>query len=270
MKNNFNKTLIAGALMALASAHCFADVAAGQIPPPPPPMAQVQPASVDSVATPTLAKPAPAVVSGGAALEALKSEELAPVTLYSKTTPAQKLELKASEESSSKMDELNRKRDQANAELELIKIEQEKVRAEAEIRKMKGEKTPSEITAAAEQEVRLVAPAVVKAKSPLENIFVTQIYGMSGEEQVTAYFNNSIVKVKRGDLVTDGVRLVRVLDNGAIFSYKGKTRTVLLTTEKQAESRSFSTVEKEQGLKNPIQNNGYNPMIMNQSAAYPQ
>lgn len=267
MNNNYKKSLIAGAIFALASTHCFADVAVAQDAPPPPPP-QVQPVNAaDLGAAPTLAKPAPTVISGGAALETLKSEELAPATLYSKTTPEQQAELQTSEKSSSKLDELSRKRDQANAELEIMKIEQEKARTQSEIRKLNGEKLPSEIAAAEAQSALMAAP-VEKAKSPLENVFVTQIYGMSGEEQVTVYFNNSIVKVKKGEFVTDGVRMDRVLNNGAMFSYKGKSRMVLLTTEKQAESRSFTTVDKTAG-KSTLPINGMAPGMAMQPVRYP-
>ncbi|MDT8925004.1 hypothetical protein RBE51_19635 [Pseudomonas taiwanensis] len=276
MKNTFKKNLIASALLALASTHCFADVAgegASLPPPPPPPLPQVQPVSAENpAAAPTLAKPAPVVVSGGAALESLKAEELAPATLYSKTTPEQQQELQTSEKNSKKLDELNRQREQAQAELEILKIKQEKARTQSEIRKLNGEKLPSEIQAAAEQATQNAAPGAQKPKSPLEMVYVTQIYGFSGEEVVTVYYNNSIVKVKRGQIVTDGVRMDRVLDNGAVFSYKGKLRTVLLTTEKQAEARSFTEVDKNTG-KSPVQYNGINgmsPGFPPTSASYPQ
>lgn len=259
MKNTHKKNLIASALLAFASTHCFADASGTSMPPPPPPP-QVQGVSAqDPSAVPTLAKPAPTVVSGGAALKSLKSEELAPATLYSKTTYEQQLELQTSEKSSKKLDELNRTREQADAELAILKIQQEKARTESEIRKLNGEHLTSEIQAAAEKASSNAVPGAQKTKSPLEMVFVTQIYGFSGEEVVTVYYNNSIVKIKRGQTVTDGVRMDRVLDNGAIFSYKGKSRTVLLTTEKQAEARSFTEVDNNSG-KSQVQFNGMNGM----------
>ena len=266
MKNNYKKSLIAGAVLALASAHCFADAAGASVPPPPPP--QVQPVNAADLGAPTLAKAPPKIESGGAALATLKSQELSPATLYSRTTPEQRAELQTSETSSNKLDELSRKRDQASAELEIMKIEQEKAKTQSEIRKLNGEKLPGEASAA-DQAALMAQPVVEKAKSPLENVFVTQIYGMSGEEQVTVYFNNSIVKIKRGEFVTDGVRLEKVLDNGAVFSYKGKTRMVLLTTEKQAESRSFTEVEKP-AQKSNLPLNGLNPAMMAQPTHFMQ
>jgi hypothetical protein len=243
MKNIYKKNLIAGAILALASAHCFADqVNAQAIPPPPPPQAQVLP--VLPVSTGTEKKTAE-VVSGGAALAELKSQDEAPATLYSRLNPEQTEELKVSEGNAKKLDELNRKRDQAEAELAIIKIEADKVKTESEIRKLKGEKLPSEIQAAADQDQQDAQKTPSSKLSPLDRVFVTQIYGMSGDEQVTVFYENSILKVKRGDEVTDGVRMTRVVNNGADFTFKGVTKRVTLTTQKQAFSRTFSEPKSE-------------------------
>jgi hypothetical protein len=252
MKNTYKKNLIAGAILALASAHCFADQVNAQVipPPPPPPQAQVLPVAPVTTGT---AKTATEVVSGGAALAELKSQEEAPATLYSKLNPAQTEELKISEVNAKKLDELTRQRDQADAELAIIKIEADKARTESEIRKLKGEKLPSEIQAAEEQAQQGAASSPSSKLSPLDRVFVTQIYGMSGDEQVTVFYENSILKVKRGDEVTNGVRMTRVVSNGADFTYKGVTKRVTLTTQKQAFSRTFSEPKSE------TSNNNYMP-----------
>lgn len=267
MKNTYKKNLIAGAILAFASAHCLADQVNAQVipPPPPPPQAQVMP--VAPVTTGTV-KTATEVVSGAAALANLKSQEEAPATLYSKLNPAQTQELKISEGNAKKLDELTRQRDQAEAELAIIKIEADKARAESDIRKLKGEKLPSEIQAAEEQQNQQGATKTPNSKlSPLEKVFVTQIYGMSGDEQVTVFYENSILKVKRGDEVTDGVRMTRVVSNGADFTYKGVTKRVTLTTQKQAFSRTFSE-PKSETTNNNFMPGGVMPVMQPPMGAY--
>jgi hypothetical protein len=267
MKNTYKKNLIAGAILALASAHCLADQVNAQVIPPPPPPAQAQVLPVAPVTTGTT-KTATEVVSGAAALAELKSQEEAPATLYSKLNPAQTEELRISEVNAKKLDELTRQRDQAEAELAIIKIEADKARTESDIRKLKGEKLPSEIQAAEDQAQQGATKNPNSKLSPLDKVFVTQIYGMSGDEQVTVFYENSILKVKRGDEVTDGVRMTRVVANGADFTYKGVTKRVTLTTQKQAFSRTFSEPKVETNTSNNFMPGGMMPVMQPPVGAY--
>lgn len=227
MKNTVKTALIVSALAAAFSVNALA----------------LQPAAApvaSNAAAPTqAATPAPQAP--------IAAEEDAPATLYSKLNPEQAADIKKAKDVTQELDDLTRNKDKSSIELELIKLDLDKAKAREEIRKLKDQATaPEAATAQDLQSGVSLQPAATKAASketPLDRVFVTQIYGLEGSEVATVFYENSIIKARSGDVVADGLRLEKVLSNGAVFSWKGKTKRVLMTTQEQAFSRSFSKQE---------------------------
>lgn len=218
MKYTYKKALIACALTSVFSMHALAQEPSAAV------ASSMQPAQANIVA-----------------------EEESPASLYSNLNAEQAAEISKSKAVTRSLDELNRRKDKSSLELELIKLEVEKEKSREEIRKLKGEATSAEAAkASSEGAEQANEESSQKAKrndstSPLDRVFVTQIYGLEGNEIATVFYENSIIKARSGDAISDGLRLDKVLPNGAVFSYKGATKKALLTTKEQAFSRSFSS-----------------------------
>ena len=94
-------------------------------------------------------------------------------------------------------------------------------------------RTPSKSSKSSAQEVEV---------SPLDNIYVTRIYGFGDKKEVTVYLNNSIFKLDLGETFSDGIKLVSASDTEATFSLGKKKRVVSLTTQRQAYMRTFRSM----------------------------
>ena len=75
--------------------------------------------------------------------------------------------------------------------------------------------------------------------NPLDHIFITKVYGLDNNLRVTVYYKGTILQLRAGDEVADGIRMVRVFDNAAIFAKGKETRRVSMTTGKNAISKAF-------------------------------
>ncbi len=257
MKHTYKKALIACALTTVFSLHAMAEE-------------PVQQATATFAAPVGAPAPAPAAAPAPVAAASITAEEETPASLYSNLNPEQAAEISQSKAVTKSLDDLNRRKDKSEVELAIIKLEVDKEKARDEIRKLKGQVTASE-TAAAQKTAEVSAPSDVSAPkskgavptSPLERVFVTQIYGLEGSEVATVFYENSIIKAHSGDNIADGLRLEKVLSNGAIFSYKGKIKKSLLTTKEQAFSRSFSSGKEDEGDHNRQQQMPRMAMPMN-------
>lgn len=241
MKHTYTKALLACALTTVFSMHAMA------VEPPQAPSASFS-APVGAPAEIPAAAPTPVAQANIAA------EEDTPASLYSNLNADQAEEISKSKAVTKSLDELNRRKDKSQVELDIIKLELEKAKSRDEIKKLKGQASATEATSTSKVEAtsdnggsESHKSSSGAATSPLERVFVTQIYGMEGSETATVFYENSIIKAHSGDSIADGLRLEKVLSNGAIFSYKGKVKKTLLTTKQQAFSRSFTSNSDDDG-----------------------
>lgn len=170
------------------------------------------------------------------------------------------LTLGASEDHNKQMDDLNRDKELLELQGSLSKLKLEKEKTDVELKKLKGLPVPA--TAAAAPSAVAAPPDFTQMmqmpgmggfsnqsqpqaqsqksvpESPLDRVYVTRVYGIGGVKNVTVYFDNGIFTGAAGDEIVDGLRIVKVKDNGAVFSYKGKTKNVNLTTQGLAYTRS--------------------------------
>jgi len=244
MKHTYKKALIACALTTVFSMHAMAEE-------------PVQPAQASFAAPVGAPAPAPAAAPAPVPQANITAEEDTPASLYSNLNPDQAEEISKSKAVTKTLDDLNRRKDKSTIELEIIKLEMEKEKARDEIKKLKGQATASENAAASKAPEPSDRSDADEHKdksgvptSPLDRVFVTQIYGMEGSETATVFYENSIIKAHSGDSIADGLRLEKVLSNGAVFSYKGKIKKTLLTTKEQAFSRSFTSKSNDDGDRN--------------------
>lgn len=75
--------------------------------------------------------------------------------------------------------------------------------------------------------------------NPLDQIFITKVYGLDNNLRVTVYYKGTILQLRAGEEVADGIRMVRVFDNAAIFAKGKETRRVSMTTGENALSKAF-------------------------------
>lgn len=162
------------------------------------------------------------------------------------------------------MDKLLRDKERLTVESDLAKARLEMAKTDQEIKKIKGLPVgaavipaESEITGfdqlgSPSQQIPQVIdapqPAAEKKKvdNTLDRVFVTRVYGLGALKSVTVYFDNGIFTGYEGDEIVDGLKILSVNDNGAIFSYKGKTKRVNLTTQDLAYKRSLEEYKKNQ------------------------
>lgn len=168
--------------------------------------------------------------------------------------------LGVSEDHNKQMDDLNREKELLELQGSLAKLKLDKEKTEVDLKKLKGMPVPSAAieapvaTAAAPDFSQMMQmpgmggfnnqsqPQAQSKKSapdsPLDRVYVTRVYGIGGVKNVTVYFDNGIFTGAAGDEIVDGLRIVKVKDNGAVFSYKGKSKNVNLTTQGLAYTRS--------------------------------
>lgn len=174
--------------------------------------------------------------------------------------------LGVSEDHNKQMDDLNREKELLELQSSLSKLKLEREKTEVDLKKLKGQPVPSATTDAPvatavtpdftqmapmqgmggfyNQGQPTSAPKKAVEDSPLDRVYVTRVYGIGGVSNVTVYFDNGIFTGAAGDEIVSGLRIVKVTDNGAVFSYKGKNKSVNLTTQGLAYSRS-QTKQKE-------------------------
>lgn len=197
---------------------------------------------------------------------------MAPLALANETQPPATIDtdveaaLVVSEDHNKQMDDLNREKELLELQGSLVRLKLDKEKTEVDLKKLKGQSVPAAISEApavtATPGMPDFAPVVQPAdlqgfltptqqpegqpqqrrpstpSSPLDRVYVTRIYGVGGVSNVTVYFDNGIFTGAAGDDVAEGLKIVKVTDNGAVFSYKGKTRSVNITAQGLAYSRS--------------------------------
>ncbi len=159
--------------------------------------------------------------------------------------------LHASSNHNSKIDDLNRKKELLELENSVSRLELDKEKTDSDIRKLKAggvivKGIPSGALPGSEPIEYIQGPAGQKVNvkkqekkdMTLDYVFVTRVYGIGKDREVTTYFKNSIFTGKAGAEVVEGIRIKEVTDNGAVFTYKGKSRIVSLTTQQQAYERT--------------------------------
>jgi hypothetical protein len=161
------------------------------------------------------------------------------------------------------LDELLRKKALLQAENDLAKVELEQAKTKAEMRKVTNPEAAKDgagapgygsqatidpftglplgatSNAISQMANQVLAQPKTDDMAELNKIFVTRVYGFGDKKTVTVYVENSVVQAQVGDDVYNGVKMVSATDTAATFEYKGKKRTVHLTTQDQAYSRSF-------------------------------
>lgn len=178
--------------------------------------------------------------------------------------PAVESTLQATEDHNKQLDDLVRVKEILDLESSVTKLRYEKEKTESDMRKLRSPIPGATATAASpagmEPPMPMAMPnstpdmnayfgaqqqpqAVVKKKaqlSPLDRVYVTRIYGVGGVKSVTVFIDNSVFTGTVGDEIIDGLRISKVTDNGAVFVYKGKSKSVNLTTQGIAYSKSQS------------------------------
>lgn len=173
------------------------------------------------------------------------------------------LEIDKSSAHNQSLDDLLRKKALMQAENDLSKAELEQAKTKREILKFTAPEADKEAgnTAAfdplgtidpftglparvasnpfAQMAAQPLAQPKPDEMSELKKIFVTRVYGFGDKKTVTVYVENSVVQAQVGDEVYNGVKMVSATDTSATFEHKGKKRTVHLTTQDQAYTRSF-------------------------------
>lgn len=167
--------------------------------------------------------------------------------------------LKVTEDHNKELDTLVREKEILDLESTNTKLRYEKEKTEADMRKLRvapitGAAAPAPSPTEGMPPVMPMGmpdmngyfgaqqpQAVVKKKapvSPLDRVYVTRIYGLGGVKNVTVFIDNGVFTGTVGDEIIDGLRISKVTDNGAVFTYKGKSQSVNLTTQGIAYSKS--------------------------------
>lgn len=171
--------------------------------------------------------------------------------------PSVEATLLVSEDHNKQMDELNREKELLELQATLAKLQLDKEKTDVDIKKLKGIAVPVAPVQAQESSASNPIPSMpgvdafmappsqaqqpqhkAVKDNPLDRIYVTRVYGVGGVRTVTAYFDNGIFTGVVGDEIVTGLKIAKVTDNGAVFSYNGKTKSVNLTTQGLAYSRS--------------------------------
>lgn len=238
MKHSFKKALLAGFVAAAFCSQAFSEEA-------------VAPA----------ANPATEVQKPAATQKQEKSVEKQ--DMKSRLPTKLVREIDKAEAHNQELDELRRKKDLLQAENDLAKVELEQAKTKAEMRKVTSPAADSQATvpggygsqigldpftglpigsagtAAGQVSPQVLSEQKTDEMAELDKIFVTRVYGFGDKKTVTVYVQNSVVQAQVGDDVYNGVKMISASDTSATFEYKGKRRTVHLTTQDQAYSRSF-------------------------------
>lgn len=189
--------------------------------------------------------------------------------------PAVESTLQSAEDHNKQLDDLVREKEILDLESSVTKLRYEKEKTESDMRKLRATIPGSAATAASpagmEPPMSMGAPmampngtpdmnayfgaqqqpqAVANKKaqlSPLDRVYVTRIYGVGGVKNVTVFIDNSVFTGTVGDEIIGGLRISKVTDNGAVFVYKGKSKSVNLTTQGIAYSKSQSKQRGDEG-----------------------
>lgn len=131
-------------------------------------------------------------------------------------------------------------------EAKLSKLQLEKLKAEQERDVLLGKAVTPPPVAASNGADNAQVNGQAKADddeeeeiNPLDQIFITKVYGLDNNLRVTVYYKGTILQLRAGDEVADGIRMVRVFDNAAIFAKGKETRRVSMTTGENALSKAF-------------------------------
>lgn len=131
-------------------------------------------------------------------------------------------------------------------EAKLSKLQLEKLKAEQERDVLLGKAVTPPAAAVSNSADNAQVNGQAKADddeeeevNPLDQIFITKVYGLDNNLRVTVYYKGTILQLRAGDEVADGIRMVRVFDNAAIFAKGKETRRVSMTTGENALSKAF-------------------------------
>jgi hypothetical protein len=174
--------------------------------------------------------------------------------------PSVEATLKTTEDHNKQLDDLAREKEILDLESSVSKLRFEKEKTEADRRKLVGAPITSAAAVAPSPADNMppvvpmgmpdmnayfgapqqAQPAAKKKApvSPLDRVYVTRIYGVGGVKNVTVFFDNGVFTGTVGDEIVEGLRISKVTDNGAVFVYKGKSKSVNLTTQGIAYSKS--------------------------------
>jgi type IV pilus biogenesis protein PilP len=128
-------------------------------------------------------------------------------------------------------------------EARLSKLELEKTKAEMEKEKLTTDaisERAKESKAQADASEVKTSKAGIELDGALNHVYVTKIYGLDSQLKATVYYKGSIVSLQPGDQLPDGIRLVRIVKGGAIFSKGKEVRRVSMTTGYNAYANSFT------------------------------
>lgn len=150
------------------------------------------------------------------------------------------------------LNELAHKERVLDYEAKLSKLELEKLKAEQERDELLGKNVAPVDADNKEMPGKPISQQPDKQSesdkdevNPLDQIFITKVYGLDNNLRVTVYYKGTILNMRAGDVVADGIRLVRVFDNAAIFAKGKETRRVSMTTGKNAMSKAFEAEREE-------------------------
>lgn len=150
------------------------------------------------------------------------------------------------------LNELAHKERVLEYEAKLSKLELDKLKAEQERDELLGKNVAPVGADNKEQPGKPIIQQLDKQPvsdkdevNPLDQIFITKVYGLDNNLRVTVYYKGTILNMRAGDVVADGIRLVRVFDNAAIFAKGKETRRVSMTTGKNAMAKAFEAERKD-------------------------
>ncbi len=213
-----------------------------------------------TVSTPsvTAATPAAPAVTSAPEAPAVSAPAERP-TVTSNLSAEQRKMLMDYVQNNEELNDLAHKERVLDYEAKLSKLELEKLKAERERDELLVKAVPAITTA----DKTTPAPGFQQMPShdaeeeeeanPLDQIFITKVYGLDNNLRVTVYYKGTILQLRAGDEVADGIRMVRVFDNAAIFAKGKETRRVSMTTGKNALSKAFEEErdEEEMGMEMP-------------------
>jgi TolA-binding protein len=155
-------------------------------------------------------------------------------------------QIRESDEHSRKLDEIVRQRELEQALAELKKAELEVQRTVREIDELQKSPAPTPAQPAnqpfagmqpfptpgntAVAPTAAVASVEAQQEDPLEGIFLTRMYGLEGNQRATIVYKRSLYHVALGEVMADGIKLVKINRNSVVMSHNGKTREVALSS----------------------------------------
>lgn len=160
------------------------------------------------------------------------------------------------------IDLLNHRERVLETESKILKLQLDKAKSELEIDMLLNPKKYEDPVAQAPAYISTNEGKGGKGKSSssepessLNDIYVTKIYGMDNRLSATVYYKGSILDLNAGDEIDDGIKLVKIVKGGAIFSDGKKTKRVSMTTSYNAYVKSFPKDDDDDD------NDGFNPMM---------